>query len=146
MPSNVLCWDWGRTCQAWSGLVKMKLELGHSLTLRPCSSFWNEFSFPGNKVETHPIFSSHAISPNHNIPHSHFMSPIHHNKVRFDQCQQIAAIAVASTVDRAAYTAASLYHSTSMHQPYHMSVLSEPAWVCELLVTVLERKSGLHVS
>ena len=33
VPSNVLCWDRGRTCQAWSGLVRMKSELGHSLTV-----------------------------------------------------------------------------------------------------------------
>ena len=33
--SNVLCRDWGRTCWAWSGLVRMKSELGHSLT-HPC--------------------------------------------------------------------------------------------------------------
>ena len=30
--SNVLCQDRGRTCQAWLGLVRMKSELGHSLT------------------------------------------------------------------------------------------------------------------
>ena len=31
-PSNILCWDRGRMCRAWSGLVRMKSELGHSLT------------------------------------------------------------------------------------------------------------------
>ena len=33
VPSDVSCWDWGRVCWAWSGLVRMKSELGHSLTL-----------------------------------------------------------------------------------------------------------------
>ena len=31
-PSNVLCWDQGRTCRAWLGLVGMESELGHSLS------------------------------------------------------------------------------------------------------------------
>ena len=31
-PSDVSCRDWGRACQAWSGLVGMEAELGHSLT------------------------------------------------------------------------------------------------------------------
>ena len=35
VPSNILCRDRGRMCQAWSGLVRMKSELGHSLTLPP---------------------------------------------------------------------------------------------------------------
>ena len=30
--SDVSCRDWGTTCRAWSGLVGMKAELGHSLT------------------------------------------------------------------------------------------------------------------
>ena len=32
VPSDISCWDWGRVCRAWSGLVRMKVELGHSLT------------------------------------------------------------------------------------------------------------------
>ena len=36
VPPNISCWDWGRMCQAWSGLVGMKLELGHSLTKTRC--------------------------------------------------------------------------------------------------------------
>ena len=31
--SDISCRDRGRTCWAWSGLVGMKAELGHSLTL-----------------------------------------------------------------------------------------------------------------
>ena len=31
-PSDVSCQDRGRTCRAWSGLVGMEAELGHSLT------------------------------------------------------------------------------------------------------------------
>ena len=31
-PSDVSCRDWGRVCRAWSGLVGMEAELGHSLT------------------------------------------------------------------------------------------------------------------
>ena len=27
--SDVSCWDQGRMCEAWLGLVGMKLELGH---------------------------------------------------------------------------------------------------------------------
>ena len=38
VPSDISCWDWGRVCRAWSGLVGMKAELGHSLT-------------PGSKLE-----------------------------------------------------------------------------------------------
>ena len=33
VPSDVSCRDQGRTCRAWSGLVGMKAELGHSLTI-----------------------------------------------------------------------------------------------------------------
>ena len=32
VPSDVSCRDWGRVCQACSGLVGMEAELGHSLT------------------------------------------------------------------------------------------------------------------
>ena len=32
VPPNISCWDWGRMCRAWLGLVGMKSELGHSLT------------------------------------------------------------------------------------------------------------------
>ena len=32
--SDVSCRDRGRACQAWSGLVGMEVELGHSLTVR----------------------------------------------------------------------------------------------------------------
>ena len=32
VPSDVSCQDRGRVCWAWSGLVRMKSELGHSLT------------------------------------------------------------------------------------------------------------------
>ena len=32
VPSDVSCRDRGRVCQVWSGLVGMKVELGHSLT------------------------------------------------------------------------------------------------------------------
>ena len=32
VPSDVSCWDQGRVCQVWSGLVGMEAELGHSLT------------------------------------------------------------------------------------------------------------------
>ena len=32
VPSDISCWDWGRVCRAWLGLVGMKAELGHSLT------------------------------------------------------------------------------------------------------------------
>lgn len=63
-----------------------------------------------------------------------------------------------------AYAAASTYHLTSIHHPYHNSLLSGPAWVRELLlgnsyrirenlglgrrafrrlVTALEQKTGL---
>ena len=35
VPSDVSCRDQGRTCRAWSGLVGMKVELGHSLTHWP---------------------------------------------------------------------------------------------------------------
>ena len=31
-PSDVSCRDRGRACWAWSGLVGMEAELGHSLT------------------------------------------------------------------------------------------------------------------
>ena len=31
--SDISCRDQGRVCWAWSGLVGMKVELGHSLTL-----------------------------------------------------------------------------------------------------------------
>ena len=41
VPSDISCWDWGRACQAWSGLVGMKVELGHSLT---ALDFMNETS------------------------------------------------------------------------------------------------------
>ena len=33
VPSDVSCRDRGRVCRAWSGLVGMKVELGHSLTV-----------------------------------------------------------------------------------------------------------------
>ena len=33
VPSDVSCQDWGRVCRAWLGLVGMKAELGHSLTI-----------------------------------------------------------------------------------------------------------------
>ena len=32
VPSDVSCQDRGRVCRAWSGLVGMEAELGHSLT------------------------------------------------------------------------------------------------------------------
>ena len=35
VPPDVSCWDRGRMCQAWSGLVGMKSELGQSLTAGP---------------------------------------------------------------------------------------------------------------
>ena len=46
LMSHVSCWDWGRVCQAWLGLVGMKSELGHSLTV----SQWlhTVFSLPNN--------------------------------------------------------------------------------------------------
>ena len=33
VPSDVSCRDQGRACRAWSGLVGMEAELGHSLTV-----------------------------------------------------------------------------------------------------------------
>ena len=41
--SDVLCWDRGRVCQAWSGLVGMKAELGHSLTILNWSPLMRHF-------------------------------------------------------------------------------------------------------
>ena len=38
VPSHVSCQDQGRACPAWSGLVGMKAELGHSLTVNPLAS------------------------------------------------------------------------------------------------------------
>ena len=33
VPSDVSCQDQGRVCRVWLGLVGMKAELGHSLTV-----------------------------------------------------------------------------------------------------------------
>lgn len=91
------------------------------------------------------------------------MSPTRRNK-RVRRCQCTVVIAVVSAIASSAYAAASLYHLSSIRHPYHTSVLSGHAWVCELLVgnvnrirenlgfgcrafrrlvTALERKSGL---
>ena len=91
------------------------------------------------------------------------MSPTR-RKERVRQCRHTVVIAVVSAIASLAYAAASLYHLSSIRHPYHTSVLSGRAWVCELLVgnvhcirenlgfgcqafrrlvTALERKSGL---
>ena len=47
VPPDVSCQDWGRMCRAWSGLVGMKSELGHSLTGCCCAhsfGWWKRFS------------------------------------------------------------------------------------------------------
>ena len=38
VPSDVSCQDQGRVCQAWSGLVGMKVQPGHSLTASNCEA------------------------------------------------------------------------------------------------------------
>ena len=102
------------------------------------------FSFPGNEVESRPMFSSHAISSNHDIPTPAIY--IHH-KAWFDRCRQLAAIAVASTVARAAYTAASLYHLTSGHQHIiHLYLVDPRGYMnfCSEMVIVYEKTWGLE--
>ena len=55
VPSNILCQDWGRTCQAWLGLVGMKSELGHSLTGARI----------GAALELHCLESHYIVTPVH---------------------------------------------------------------------------------
>ena len=43
-PSDVSCRDQGRACRAWSGLVGMEAELGHSLTVWSSCSLTRGFS------------------------------------------------------------------------------------------------------
>jgi hypothetical protein len=61
------------------------------------------------------------------------MSPIRH-KERVRRHRTAAIIAVVSTLANVAYVAASLYHIANIRHPYHTSLLSGPAWVCELLL------------
>ena len=56
-PSDVSCRDQGRACQAWSGLVGMEAELGHSLTWTrrrdPSFFFTKKTGAPTGDLEGH---------------------------------------------------------------------------------------------
>ena len=60
VPSHVSCRDQGRVCWAWSGLVGMKPELGHSLTtVSFLSDFLTDIS-KGN-IDSMHLFVPHEV-------------------------------------------------------------------------------------
>ena len=81
---------------------------------------WNEnkshFSFPH--------FQSHILP---------VMNPIHHKELTYWHRQAILIAVISATVS-AAFAAAMIYHDSTVHEPYHTSWLSGPAWVHELLL------------